>query len=102
MSVAVDLLQAIRMSNALAFDRRDRSARANVVQKILAVLRAHERCSIELLVASVAGRVPDYVVARVVKRLALRGLARTIAEGYWSATAALLAAPTVVESPLMP
>jgi hypothetical protein len=77
-------------------DRRDRSARARLVQRVVTVLRENEACSLERL-AGAAGCVPACIVARVVKRLAFRGLARRISEGYWSATAALRVLPALIE-----
>ena len=82
--------------SSLTLDRRDETSRARIVQRVVTMLRENEACTLELL-ARAAGYVPHPVVARGVQRLALRGLARTISEGYWCATAALRVVPALVE-----
>jgi hypothetical protein len=98
MSVALTVSGKNPMST-LTLDRRDETARARIVQRVVSMLRENEGCTLELL-ARAAGYVPHIVVARIVKRLALRGLARTISEGYWCATAALRVVPALVECPV--
>ena len=51
--------------STLTLDRRDETARARIVQRVVTMLRENEACTLELL-ARAAGDVPHTVVARVV------------------------------------
>jgi hypothetical protein len=73
-------------------ERRNSTDRARTVAQILAVLRAGEEMTLRDL-ARAAGEIPENITARVLKRLALRGLARTVSEGWWRGTALLRAEP---------
>jgi hypothetical protein len=73
-------------------ERRDSIERARTVAQILAVLRAGDAMTLRDL-ARAAGEIPENIAARVLKRLALRGLARNVSEGWWRGTALLRVEP---------
>lgn len=52
------------------------------------MLRASDHIAVSD-VARAAGEIPETVVARVIRRLALRGFVRNVSQGCWRATAAL-------------
>ena len=71
-----------------ANERRHWRERARVVASIVAVLLESDEIGLPD-VARAAGEIPETVVARVIRRLALRGLVRNVSQGWWRATAAL-------------
>ena len=69
-------------------DRRQWRERARVLTSIVVVLLQSDRIAV-CDVARTAGEIPEAVVARVIRRLALRGLVQNVSQGWWRATAAL-------------
>ena len=70
------------------FDPAHWRERARVLTSIVSVLLQSEDIALRD-VARAAGQIPETVVARVIRRLALRGFVRNVSEGCWRATAAL-------------
>jgi hypothetical protein len=69
-------------------ERRHGSERARIVASIVAVLLASDEVALGD-VARAAGEIPETVVARVIRRLAMRGFVRSVSLGCWRATAVL-------------
>jgi len=68
-------------------ERRQWRERARIFASIVAVLLASD--NVALGDVARAGEIPETVVARVVRRLAVRGFVRSVSQGCWRATAAL-------------
>ena len=75
-------------------ERRHGRERGRIVRRIVAVLRDSDAVLLRDL-ARLAGEIPETVVARVIRGLALRGLARNVSQGCWRATAALRCEPAL-------
>ena len=69
-------------------ERRHGSERARILASVVAVLLASDNIAL-CDVARAAGEIPELVVARVIRRLAMRGFVRNVSMGCWRATAAL-------------
>ena len=77
-------------------ERRDCDERARILETIVAALRCSDVVSV-LDIARAAGHISESNASRVVKRLALRGLVRNVAQGCWSGTSALRYEPAIRE-----
>ena len=70
--------------------RRDMPRRADILRRLVCLLRERENAtSVSELSAAVA--IPAEVTARILRRLAVRTLARTVAPGVWVASPVLRA-----------
>ena len=82
---------ARQLNTAISWiERRHSGERARILAGVVAVLRASGNITL-LDVARAAGEIPETVVARVIRRLAMRGFVQNVSKGCWRATEALRA-----------